>query len=80
MTQWEESIYNYFSSNVIRKDTPSPDYVENRDVQIIHQESLVRNMFIRDSNRVIDILKELTLGTDTKMWIKGLKCGRKATK
>ena len=35
-------------------------------------------MFTRDSRNVIDILKELTLGNDAVIWIKGLKCGRKA--
>ena len=47
------------------------------DVQIIHQESLVGNMFTIDSRKVLDIIKDLTLGTDSKTWIKGLKCGRK---
>ena len=51
----------------------SPEDIENRDVQIIYQASLVRNMFTRDSSKVIDILKELTLGTDAETWIKGLK-------
>ena len=35
-------------------------------------------MFNRDSRKVVDILKELTLGTDAETWIKGLKCVRKA--
>ena len=35
-------------------------------------------MFTRDSKKVQDILKELTLGTDAEKWIKGLKCGKKA--
>ena len=35
-------------------------------------------MSTRDSRQVIDILKELTLGTDDETWIKGIKCGRKA--
>ena len=46
----------------------------NRDVKIIYQASLVGNMFTRYSSKVIDILKELTLGTDSETWIKGLKC------
>ena len=65
-------------SYVIRNDTSSPEDIENRDVQIIYQTSLVRNMFTRDSSKVIDILKELTLGTDAETWIKGLKCVRKS--
>ena len=47
-------------------------------MQIIYQASLVRNMFTRDPRKVLDILKELTLGNDAEIWIKGLKCGRKA--
>ena len=65
-------------SYVIRKDTSSPEDSENRDVKIIYQESLFRNMFITDPRKVLDILKELTLGTDTETWIKGIKFGRKA--
>ena len=34
-------------------------------------------MFTRDSRKDIDILKEMTLETDAKTCIKGLKCGRK---
>ena len=63
-------------SYVIRKDTSSPEDSENRDVQIIYQASIVGKMFTRDSRKVIDILKELTLGTDAETWIKGLKCGK----
>ena len=74
--QWEDSIYNHFTSRenshvvplsyVIRKDTSSPEDSENRDVQIIYQASLVGNMFNRDSRKVLDILKELTLGADAE--------------
>ena len=63
-------------SYVIRKDSSSPKDSENRYVQIIYKASLVWNMFTRDSGKVLDILKELTLGTDSEIWIKGLKCGR----
>ena len=65
-------------SYVIIKDTSSPEDSENRDVQIIYQASLVGNMFTRDPNKVLDILKGPTLGTDADTWIKSLKCGRKA--
>ena len=34
---------------------------------------------MRDSRKVLNILKELTLGTDTETRIKGLKCSRKST-
>ena len=62
---------------VIRKYVPIPKDSKNRDVQIIYQSSLFGNMFTRDSRKVLDILKELTLGTDYDTCIKGLKCGRK---
>ena len=65
-------------SQVIRKDTPSPKDIENRNGQIIYQTSLVGNIFTRDSRKVIDIAKKPTLGPTTETWIKGLKCERKA--
>ena len=79
-TQWEDSIYNYFVSTknsrgvplsyVIRKDSSSPEDSENRDMQIIYVKSLFGNMFTRDSRKVLDILKELNLGTDAETCIK----------
>ena len=65
-------------SYVIINDTSSTKDSENRDVKIIYQESLVGNMFTRNSRKVLDILKELTLGNYAETFIKGLKCGRKA--
>ena len=53
---------------------------ENRDLQIIYQAILVKKMFTRDSKKVIDILKELNLGTDAETCIKGLTCYRKLMK
>ena len=67
-------------SYVIIKDTTSPDEDENRDVQIIHQARLVENVFTRDSRKALDILKELTIGTDEETCIRGLKCGRNSMK
>ena len=64
-------------SYVIRKYTPSPEDSENRDVQIIYQASIVGKFFTRYSRKVIDITKELNLGTETETCIKGLKCVRK---
>ena len=88
MGQCEDSKYNYLASReksrcvplyyVIRKDTPSPKDSEIRDEKIIYQASLVRNMFTRDSRKLLDIIKKLTLGTEAETWIKGLKWGRKA--
>ena len=57
---------------------PSPKDSEYRDVQISYQASLDGNIFTRDSRKVLYILKELTLVTDTNKWIKCLKCSRKA--
>ena len=65
-------------SYFIRKYTSSTEDSENRDVLILYQASLFGNMFTRDSRKVLDILKELTLGTDAETCIKGTKCGRKA--
>ena len=65
-------------SYVIIKDTSSTKDIEIRDVKIIYQASLDRNMFTKDSRKVLSILKELTLGTDAETCVKSLKCGRKA--
>ena len=62
-------------SYFIRKDTSSPKDSENRDVKIIYQASLVGKIITRESRKVIDILKEPTLVTDSETWIKGIKCG-----
>ena len=62
---------------MIGKNTSIPEDSENRDVQIIYQASLVRKMFTRESRRVLDIIKELTLGNDSETCIKGLKSGIK---
>ena len=51
-------------SFTMRKDTTSNDNKGNRYVKIVHQANLVSHMFIIDSRKIIDILKELTLGTD----------------
>ena len=53
-------------SYVIRKDPPIYNYGKNRHVHIIHQASLVGNMFTRDSGKVIDIIKEMALGTNSE--------------
>ena len=53
-------------SYVIRKDTSSTKDSENRDVQIIYQASIFGNMFTRYPRKVLGILKELTIGTDSE--------------
>ena len=52
-----------------------PKTVKNRDVEIIYQASLFGKIITRESRKVLDILKEPTLVTDSKTWIKGIKCG-----
>ena len=61
----------------IREDIPIPEDSENRDVQIIHQSSIVGKKITIYSKKVLGIIKELTLVTDAETWIKGLKCVRK---
>ena len=73
---WKDIIYKYFTSRknsrvvtlpyIIRKYTPITKDSENRDVKIIYQASLVGNMFNRYSRKVLNIFKELTLGTDAE--------------
>ena len=65
-------------SYIIMRDTPSPEDNEIRNLQINYQEILVGSIFTRYSRKVLDIIKELTLGTDVDTWIKGLKCVGKA--
>ena len=52
-------------SYVIIKDTSSTKNSEHRYMQIMYQASLDGKMFTRESRKVLDILKETTLGTDT---------------
>ena len=63
------------------KDTVDPcdkDYEPTRDSQIIHNETLEGNMFIRESNKILGNLREIIIGTDSEIWIKGIKCVRNA--
>ena len=86
-TVWEESLYNYLHSiknsrgipisYVIRKDE-QPEDIPLREREIIYHANLEGNMFIRDSKRVLALLKELTNGTDAEAWMKGRRCGRVA--
>ena len=47
--------------------------METWEVQIIDNVSLKGNCFTVDSDKVINILKELNIGTDSGTWIKGIK-------
>ena len=51
--------------------------METRGFQIIYNYGPEENMFTRDSNKYLNIYKELTIGIDAETWIKGLKCVRK---
>ena len=46
-------------------------------MQILYNLSLVRNMFTKYFRKVLNILKELTIGTDSKKLIRFLNCGIK---
>ena len=49
-------------------------------MQIISTASLVGSILTRNSSKVLNVLKELTLGTDAETWIKFFKCDRKEIK
>ena len=87
--EWEEAIYNYFSSYknsrgipyayVIRKDPNPIDPADiDRDDLIMYNAQLDGSMFKRDSKHVLQILKELTNGTQAETWMKKKTCGRLA--
>ena len=79
-------VYNYFtamknSSGVplayIIRNTPAlSDIVVDREQEIIKNASLQGNMFSRKTKKVVAILKELTVDTDSKTWMKGKRCGQ----
>ena len=58
----------------IIKDISSTKDSKKRYAYITHQEILVGNMFTSDSRKSLGVLKEPTLETDSKTWIKGLEC------
>jgi len=87
--EWEEAIYNYFGSYtnsrgipyeyVIRKDpNPIDPSMRERDNIVIYNATLVGSMFKRDSKHVLQILRELTNGTQAETWMKKKTCGRLA--
>jgi hypothetical protein len=83
---WEEAIYNYFTSLKNSRGVPlayvirlDDDAVQvDREAQIIYHASHTGAMFVRDTKKILGILKELTAGTDAETWMKGKKCGRQA--
>ena len=88
--KWEESVYIYLKSiitkagvplsYVIRKDLDEDTEWEslNRKDQQIHTARLEGLIFNSDSERVMELLKELCLMTEAEPWIRNIKCGRKA--
>ena len=85
--QFEDDLYLYLTTlrnartaplvYVNRKDI-DPTEILSTDDEIIYHAPLQGNTFNRDTKRVIQIIRELTNGTDAEEWIKGLKCGRQA--
>jgi len=88
--KWEESVYIYLDSivgksgaplsYVIRKELGEGTKWEEleRKVQQIHTAPLQGFTFNLDSKRVLTLLKELYLDTET--WFRNIKCGRAAMK
>ena len=44
---------------------------------MIYNDNLDENMFTRGSSKVLKILKEIAIGTDAEIWIKGIIIFRK---
>jgi len=88
--KWEESVYIYLNSiitnagvplsYVIRKELDENTVWEElpRKVQQIHTARLDGLIFNLDSERVMELLKELCLRTEAEPWIRNIKCGREA--
>jgi len=88
--KWEESVYIYLKSiitkagiplsYVIRKDLDEDADWESLDRknQQIHTARLEGLIFNSDSERVMELLKELCLMTEAEPWIRNIKCGREA--
>ena len=62
---------------IIRK-IPSPSYIViDREQEIIQNDPLQCNMFSRDTKKVLEILKELIVDTDSETCMKGEIFGQK---
>ena len=48
----------------------------DREQAVIQNDSLQGNMFSRGTNKVLEIIKERTVDTDTETWTKGKRCGQ----
>ena len=44
---------------------------------MIYNDIIGGNIFKRDTRKVLNLLKELTIVTDAETWVKGLKYGRR---
>ena len=77
---WEETVYNYFTGMIniqvvpllyVIRNTPAPSGIFVYMEQDIIQNAPLEGNFSRDTKKVIAILKESTLYTDTEIWLKG---------
>ena len=85
---WEEMVYTYFTAMknsqgvpltyVTRKTPAPPCIVIDREQEIIQNHPPQGNMFSCDTNKVIEIMKELTVYTDAETCMKERRCGQEA--
>ena len=85
---WEDMVYAYFTatkksrwialSYVIHKNPYPSGIVIDMEQEIIKNALLQGNMSSCDTKKVLEILKELTVDTDSETWVKGKWCGREA--
>ena len=83
--EWEEKIIDYLSSVYNTRDllliyVVGKEWTKNvadvtREEEILHHTSLNGPMFGQYSKNLMRIIKELTIGTPERVWIKQFKCG-----
>ena len=81
-------MYTYFTATknswgvpltyVIRKTPASSGIVINREQEMIQNAPLQGNIFSFETKKVLEIIKELTVDTDSETYMKGKRCGRDA--
>ena len=72
-------VYDCTFSAILWHKTPSPsDIVIDREQGIIQNYPLQDNLFSRNTNKVLEILKELTVDTYAETLIKGKRFGQEA--
>ena len=86
---WEQSIYNYLGSLynpwnvplsyvIYIKGTDQYGVTRDREKEKVYCAPTEGTAFDRDTQQVLKILQELTLGTDAEDWIRDIDCGRRA--